>query len=111
MQRVRVAIYGVLLCTVCTVSLAAAPETSLRPFLRPEAPAAPAQKSDRFVETQEAQSKGLMRALRPLLRPRSIRREARQQKKLLKKGAVCGDISIQGQSVGRVPGKVARMWN
>ncbi len=90
-----------------TAGLASAPETSLRPMLRPGSATAPELKTGRPVQSKEAQSKGLMRALRPLLRPRSIRREARQQKKLLKKGAVCGDLSIQGQAVGRVPGRLA----
>lgn len=46
-------------------------------------------------------------SLRPKLRPRSFRKRARQQAKLLKAGAVCGDPAIQGERIGAVPGRIS----
>lgn len=43
----------------------------------------------------------------PVARPPKLsRREQRQQKRLLKKGAVCGDIDIQGALAGDIAGKL-----
>lgn len=46
-------------------------------------------------------------SLRPLFRSRKARQAAREQERLLKRGAVCGDLNIQGKVVGRVPGRIA----
>ncbi len=77
-------------------AVAEAPETSLRPTAR----ATP--------ETTEAdpERKGLFKSLRPLVRSREAKRRAREQKRLLEKGAVCGDLAIQGVVMGRVPGRI-----
>nr|WP_113912097.1 extensin family protein [Roseovarius dicentrarchi] len=50
---------------------------------------------------------GVMAALRPLLRPLGINRKADARKRQLLRGAVCGDPAIQGEQVGRVPGRIA----
>lgn len=50
---------------------------------------------------------GLFSSLRPLFRSGKVEKEARAQRQLLAKGAVCGDIAIQGQVVGRVPGRIS----
>lgn len=68
---------------------AKAPDSSLRPVARPGSVAG-------------VQNAGLLDALRP----KSRKRQTRKERRLAKKGAVCGDIDIQGVVVGRVPGKI-----
>ncbi|HEY9037896.1 MAG TPA: extensin family protein [Roseovarius sp.] len=58
------------------------------------------------IEQQPARG-GLMASLRPLLRPLGINRKAQKRKQALSRGAVCGDMAIQGEEVGRVPGRIA----
>ncbi|MCQ0093945.1 extensin family protein [Roseovarius sp. M141] len=50
---------------------------------------------------------GLMASLRPLLRPLGIGRKAQERKRKLARGAVCGDMAIQGEEVGHVPGRIS----
>ncbi|NNE51243.1 MAG: extensin family protein [Sulfitobacter sp.] len=49
---------------------------------------------------------GLFSSLRPLFRSRTAEKKGRKQRKLRQKGAVCGDMAIQGEQVGRVKGKL-----
>lgn len=49
---------------------------------------------------------GLLSSLRPLFRSREVEKLARADRRLRQKGAVCGDIAIQGEQVGRVQGKL-----
>ena len=85
----------------------AAPDISKRPVLRQgtvqsqpfEAPPLPAAE-----EVKER--KGLGFSLRPLFRSRKAERDARKSRKLRERGAVCGDIALQGVPVGRVPGRI-----
>lgn len=49
---------------------------------------------------------GILSSLRPLFRPRKVEKQARANRRLRQKGAVCGDIDIQGEQVGRVQGKL-----
>ena len=58
------------------------------------------------TQSQTSERKGLFRSLRPMLRSGETRRMTRAEKRLAKKGAVCGDIDIQGIAIGRVSGKV-----
>ncbi len=51
--------------------------------------------------------RSLKQSERPIPRTRKVEQSARQQQRLLRKGAVCGDIDIQGEIVGRVPGKLS----
>ncbi|WP_138934919.1 extensin family protein [Roseovarius arcticus] len=56
------------------------------------------------VVTQERG--GLLASLRPLLRPLAIGREASKRKEARARGMVCGDPAIQGEEIGRVPGRI-----
>ncbi|WP_324753489.1 extensin family protein [Roseovarius sp. Pro17] len=49
---------------------------------------------------------GILASLRPLLRPLGVRREAAKRKEMRARGAVCGDPAIQGEAIGRVPGRI-----
>jgi len=49
---------------------------------------------------------GLLSSLRPLLRPLAIGRKAQKRKEARARGMVCGDPAIQGEEVGRVPGRI-----
>mgnify|MGYP003626218556 CR=1 FL=1 len=49
---------------------------------------------------------GLLSSLRPLFRSGKAERQARADRRLRQKGAVCGDIDIQGEQIGRVRGKL-----
>lgn len=104
-------------------ALSGAPEHSLRPAHR-SAPAAAAETlieaagtrpAPRPVSEQIAElaarpdtmaflSPGA--SLRPWLRPPELEQKAMAKKRQQLKGAVCGDIAIQGEVVGRVPGKI-----
>ncbi len=50
--------------------------------------------------------RGLFRSLRPLLRPRAVGKRAVARKNELARGAVCGDVAIQGAEIGAVRGKL-----
>ncbi|ABG32878.1 hypothetical protein CEP88_06500 [Roseobacter denitrificans] len=89
----------------------AAPDTSLRPVHRDGAGLKLEQSGSIAPRPRDAAGqaaveggRGLAQSLRPELRPRKFRRIARAQERLRKKGAVCGDVDIQGVVVGRVPG-------
>ena len=96
-MRVLVTIFLVL---SSTAAFARAPETSLRPVPRPGSETIMA------TQNQAGERKGLFRSLRPMLRRGEARRMTRAEKRLAKKGAVCGDIDIQGIAVGRVSGRI-----
>ncbi|UXX85191.1 extensin-like domain-containing protein [Roseovarius pelagicus] len=55
---------------------------------------------------QSTERRGLFRSLRPLLRPRAVGKKAIARKNELARGAVCGDVAIQGVEIGSVPGKL-----
>ncbi|MFC6639200.1 extensin family protein [Sulfitobacter sediminilitoris] len=62
---------------------------------------------EQSTEQQEAkQRNGLLSSLRPLFRTNKVAKEGRAQKRLREKGAVCGDLDIQGEAVGRVTGRL-----
>ncbi|MDK3073733.1 extensin family protein [Sedimentitalea sp. JM2-8] len=104
-------------------ALPAAPDQSLRPVQRP-GPAAAAETlidaalmrpslrplSEQIAglaarpETMAFLSPGT--SLRPWLRPSELEQKAMARKRQQRKGAVCGDIAIQGDAVGHVPGKI-----
>lgn len=93
-----------------------APATSLRPVLRGGIPLlqpvvlAPSgaieQPRQNDVQKSRRAQNGLIASLRPVFRSRQVEKQARAQRQLLAKGAVCGDIAIQGEAVGRVPGRI-----
>lgn len=97
------------LLVLATVAHANGPNASLRPVLRAgdlSARAVPAPPAAEMLLAQEAQPerKGLFKSLRPIFRSRKVEKTARAQRQLLKKGAVCGDLAIQGDVVGRIKG-------
>ena len=115
-MKVRIALFVLL----AAGALADIPDISKRPVGRPGSTAggalplnletsgaitAPA----RAAGAQDAMLRGdVPRAsLRPQKRSRAVRRLIRQQQKLRAKGAVCGDPDIQGDVVGRVPGRIS----
>lgn len=49
---------------------------------------------------------GVPSSLRPGLRPGGLEEKAMAKRRLRRRGAVCGDIDIQGEEVGRVPGRI-----
>ena len=49
---------------------------------------------------------GILASLRPVLRPLVIGREATKRKEARARGMVCGDPEIQGEEIGRVPGRI-----
>ncbi|AXI45340.1 hypothetical protein C1J03_04370 [Sulfitobacter sp. SK012] len=82
------------LCLMATVSCAG-PDASKRPVPRPDpAPVA-------------TEGSGLGWSLRPFLRSNEAAKTARTQRKLLERGAVCGDLAIQGEAIGRVSGRIS----
>ncbi|NNK16287.1 MAG: extensin family protein [Sulfitobacter sp.] len=112
---IRAAMLGFILMSAQT-ALAADPTSSLRPVPRGgEASIQPVTldqsgaiaQPEQSTEQQEAkQRNGLLSSLRPLFRTNKVAKEGRAQKRLREKGAVCGDLAIQGEAVGRVTGKL-----
>ena len=60
------------------------------------------------AQTQNARTPtgGLRSSLRPMFRSRKVEKQARVQRQLLARGAVCGDVAIQGEAIGQVKGKL-----
>jgi hypothetical protein len=85
---------------------AGAPATSERPVAR-DADVLPVQVAPFGAESQDEARGGLFSSMRPLFRSPKVAREARVERKLRAKGAICGDIDIQGSIVGRVPGRIS----
>lgn len=74
--------------------------TSLRPLQRPETVVAP-------VATAAVPSQGITQSLVPPARPKAVTQAAAKRATILAKGAVCGDVDIQGTMIGTVPAKVS----
>jgi hypothetical protein len=101
---------------VALPAFAQAPASSERPVARGGNPVvqpvqiAPSgaieQPEQTTVQEEKRARGGLFSSLRPLFRSGKVEKEARAQRQLLAKGAVCGDVAIQGQVVGRVPGRI-----
>ncbi|MEP3441952.1 MAG: extensin family protein [Sulfitobacter sp.] len=96
-----------LLCVTASIATAG-PETSVRPELRPGA-AQPQITAEGTIDRPEAEParEGFFKSLRPKFRSPKAARELRQRQKVLAAGAVCGDISIQGEAIGAVPGRIS----
>ncbi|WP_116599270.1 extensin-like domain-containing protein [Primorskyibacter marinus] len=85
----------------------------LRPMARPMKPSPNA-----FVETTDLlaldadgtmvvlSTSGMRRSLRPMLRPRAIVEQVMAKRRAQKRGAVCGDLALQGEAIGYVPGRI-----
>ncbi len=106
----------VLILSSAQLALAADPTASLRPVPRGGdtaqqpvtlAPSGAIEQPAQSAAQDDAKQRGgLFSSLRPLFRSNKAAREGRAQQRLLQKGAVCGDIAIQGEPVGRVTGKI-----
>lgn len=104
------------LLNAAQMAQAADPDVSLRPVLRggvalskpvvtdPIGSIRPPVKNE--VRQAARAPSGLFSSLRPLFRTDGAAREGRAQRRLREKGAVCGDLAIQGEVVGRVTGKM-----
>jgi hypothetical protein len=98
---------AVLLCFMATVSFAA-PDSSKRPEPRPGAGQSEIAADDTIDRSaRENKQGGFWKSIRPVFRSPKAGRAQRQQQKVLAAGAVCGDISIQGEAIGRVPAKIS----
>lgn len=80
----------------------ALPAARIRPRLRPPSPevvsAASRPANLPFLASGNSPA--------PSMRPENIEQKVLFKRRKLRKGAVCGDIDIQGDKVGRVPGKL-----
>ena len=91
------------------MALAAAPDSSKRPELRGKAAVRVAPSGAVEAPRVEAPAPAavtLPASLRPQLRSRKVEKAARARRAMLAKGAVCGDLAIQGERVGRVAGRI-----
>lgn len=99
---------------VCAAQMAQAeaPAASERPVLRsgnvvqtPSGSAA-AQPAQAVEQEQVRERKGLLQSLRPLFRSKKAEGEGRAAQRARRQGAVCGDLAIQGEAIGKVPGRI-----
>ena len=108
---------ALLAATLAGGALAQAPAGSLRPVPRggeavvqpvevdPSGSIRQAQGDDESVRRRDRG--GLMQSLRPLFPSPKVAREADTRRQQRARGALCGDIDIQGEAVGRVTGRIA----
>jgi len=85
---------------VTRLSLAALP--AIRPAMRPVSE----QATGSDTRPENTAFLGPDVSARPFPRPESVVQEALFGKRKKRKGSVCGDIDIQGEKIGRVPGKI-----
>ena len=76
--------------------------TPVEPILRPE----PAVMQNAPAGVTPISVQAASWSLRPSLRPRALEQKAMAKRRAQRKGAVCGDLEIQGEAVGLVPGKI-----
>ncbi|KEJ88802.1 extensin-like domain-containing protein [Sulfitobacter donghicola] len=97
----------VLLCVMATVSCAG-PDNSKRPELRPGTGQSDVV-ADGTIDRSAHENKqgGFWKSMRPVFRSPKAAQQQRQKQSALAAGSVCGDISIQGTAIGRVPGKIS----
>ncbi|MFT6089642.1 extensin family protein [Sulfitobacter sp.] len=100
------------ICLLLSSAALAGPDRSLRPVsrgniltLEPSGSIAPSPRAD-TAKAAATLENGVVVSLRPALRSRRVEKQAKTQRALLAKGAVCGDISIQGKAIGRVKPKI-----
>ncbi|EDQ06915.1 hypothetical protein DSM14862_00655 [Sulfitobacter indolifex] len=99
------------------MALAAGPDRSQRPVPRDNGDTLPVivvpsgaieqPKRDPAARAAAEGGQGMKSSLRPSLRSRKAEKAARARQQMRAKGAVCGDLAIQGAQVGRVPGKIS----
>ncbi|MEC7256606.1 MAG: extensin family protein [Pseudomonadota bacterium] len=109
---------AILLLALPMAARASAPDTSPRPQTRLETPAPAVQAIRPNPRPQSEQMAAMTRAgslpvtgpdasARPGLRPPEVVEQALFKKRKLRKGAVCGDLDIQGEEAGPVPGRIS----
>lgn len=91
-----------LFCSMATLSCAG-PDSSARPESRPNLTADATIDRSAIENTQG----GFFKSLRPVFRSPEAGRKQRQQQAAIAAGSVCGDPSIQGETIGRVSGRIA----
>ncbi|MEL7081005.1 MAG: extensin family protein [Pseudomonadota bacterium] len=100
---------AILLALVAGAALADL-QNSLRPLLRP----APEVRETRPQARPVIEVPRMMAfaaipdvsVLRPLVRPRALEQKAMARRRARRRGAVCGDVDLQGEGVGPVPGRI-----
>ncbi len=95
---------ALILSLAMTATAWAGPTTSERPVQRPGIVTKVAEGTE--VQEADTAKKGIGFSRRPLFRSLKAEKQARSQRQLLAKGAVCGDLAIQGKAIGRVKGKM-----
>ncbi|WP_299281027.1 extensin family protein [uncultured Tateyamaria sp.] len=98
-----------LVLSLFAASAAAAPDVSKRPVARAGTDARSGAVAQ-SVQTQEAAATpapAIGGSLRPSLRPRAIEKRIMSRRAQRRKGQVCGDVDLQGDEVGPVPGRIA----
>lgn len=86
------------------VAYAAAPDRSARPVQRGGNVSVTAAAA--VAAAQVPRQHSVSQSLRPMFRSKKAERSARDLHKMRARGAVCGDLSIQGEEIGRVKGKL-----
>lgn len=99
------------------IALAAGPDSSERPVARNEGNSMPVSvapggaiappERDPAARAAAEGGQGMKASLRPTLRSAKVEKAARARQRMLAKGAVCGDLAIQGSRVGLVPGRIS----
>lgn len=102
----RSLILAAALIGVAQLGFAAGPASSLRPEARPAQDSQPPVQSPAVSSSEPQGSRGLFASLRPLFRSNRVAAEGRAAQRLRAAGAVCGDLAIQGEIVGRVTGRL-----
>lgn len=95
---------ALLLCVFATVSCAG-PDRSDRPKSRLDVGIDAGDTIDGSVHARGG--RGLLSSLRPIFRTPGAGRKTGQSHRMRAAGAVCGDIAIQGETIGQVPGRVS----
>ncbi|WP_435311361.1 extensin-like domain-containing protein [Primorskyibacter sedentarius] len=87
--------------------------SSIRPVMRPMKPNpnAVAETTDLVAFGADGtmvvlSTSGMRRSLRPMLRPRAVVERVMAKRQAAKRGAVCGDLDLQGERIGYVPGRI-----
>lgn len=94
----------ILALAVAGAARADAPEQSLRPV--PRATIAETAPAGDAATGQGQGMRGFFRSLRPQPRSARVEGQARVTRAALRRGAVCGDVDLQGDAVGRVSGQM-----
>ncbi|MEH6644587.1 extensin-like domain-containing protein [Sulfitobacter sp.] len=96
-----------LLCLMATASCAG-PDNSKRPEARPQSAARNFSANETIDRSAQENKQGeFFKSLRPVFRSQKAVQDQRRKQKGFAAGAVCGDPSIQGEAVGRVPGRIS----